>query len=705
MTDTTPHGQGDENRPEDTAQRAAAEDATQGTTGGAASTPDDSRRDDVSDTTTSDADQTDVIDHARANGTDVLSTAENPTDRYTAPYPTIDRDAASTASSGQGGYGQHGTPYGQADQGQAAQGQAAQEGSGQTSQYGERPRYGEYAQDQSGRSQSGQQTSQYGQGQYGQNQFGQSQYGDQGQYGQSQYGQGQQYGQDQGQYGQSQYGSQGQYGQNQYGQGRSQYGQSQYGQNQYGQGQNQYGQGQDQYGQYQSAAQPGSTQAPSSATSAFGDVDGSNQRNGHYFGAAATGTAAGAAAGSGAPTRTKEGRNKLVLPIVAGLVLAGLIGGGAGWAAGAAQGGGGTVVGSSSSQDGGNLTVNDYNNATVVTAVAAQATPSVVTINVSSGSEGGTGSGVVFSKDGYIVTNTHVVTLDGDSANGTITVTTSDGKIYPAKLVGTDPTVDLAVIKIDATDMKPISFADSTDLNVGDTAVAIGAPLGLSNTVTDGIVSTLNRSIQVTSSAPSQGGDSNEGGNGNGGPFDFWGNGDNGSSSSANTTVSLPVIQTDASINPGNSGGALLDSKGKLIGINVAIASAGSSQSSDSQSGSIGVGFSIPSNLVKRVANEIRENGSATHGLLGATVGDASEDAKATQMGALIKSVSSGGAAADAGLRKGDVVTKIGSATVSDATDLTAQVRYFAGGAKTTITYVRDGQTREADVTLGTYKS
>ncbi|NUU14484.1 PDZ domain-containing protein [Curtobacterium pusillum] len=389
---------------------------------------------------------------------------------------------------------------------------------------------------------------------------------------------------------------------------------------------------------------------------------------------------------------------------MAGLVVAGLVGGGAGWLAGSSQDGG-TVVGSSTSQGGGNLTVNDYNNATVVTAVAAQATPSVVTINVSSSSEAGTGSGVVFSKDGYIVTNTHVVTLDGDSSNGTITVTTSDGKIYPAKLVGTDPTVDLAVIKIDATDMKPITFADSSDLNVGDTAVAIGAPLGLSNTVTDGIVSTLSRSIQVTSSAPSEGGDSNEGGNGSsGGPFDFWGNGDNGSSSSANSTVSLPVIQTDASINPGNSGGALLDSKGKLIGVNVAIASASSSSDSTSQSGSIGVGFSIPSNLVKRVANEIKDNGAATHGLLGATVGDAAEDAKATQMGGLIKSVSSGGAAAKAGLQKGDVVTKIGSATVSDATDLTAQVRYFAGGAKTTITYIRGGETREANVTLGTYK-
>ncbi|MDM7891077.1 S1C family serine protease [Curtobacterium caseinilyticum] len=673
MTDTTPHGQGDENRPQDTDHRAAAEDATRVTSGEGTSTPDasgeptDRRTDD--DRTGHDGtghdgrghDRTDGTGRADAGETDVISAAgDHPTDRYTAPYPTF---------GGTDGSARQSSPYGSDNGGY---GQSSQS-TGPSGQYAQAP--GQYGQ---------------GQGSYGQG-------------GQEQYGQGQErYGQAQSQYGQG----------GGYGQGGSQYGSShgQYGQGQYGTGQGQYGSSQPRYGEYaqdsrygtnQSASYPGSAQAPSSA-SAFGDVDGTNQRNGHYFGAGTTGAASGAAVGTA--TSEKRGRNKLVLPVVAGLVLAGLVGGGAGWAAGASQAGGGTVIGNSSSQGGGNLTVNDYNNATVVTAVAAQATPSVVTINVSSGSEGGTGSGVVFTKDGYIVTNTHVVTLDGDSSNGTITVTTSDGKIYPAKLVGTDPTVDLAVIKVDATDMKPISFADSSGLNVGDTAVAIGAPLGLSNTVTDGIVSTLNRSIQVTSSAPSQGGDSNEGGNGNGGPFDFWGNGDNGSSSSAKTTVSLPVIQTDASINPGNSGGALLDSKGKLIGINVAIASAGSSQSSDAQSGSIGVGFSIPANLVKRVANEIRENGSATHGLLGATVGDASEDANATQMGALIKSVSSGGAASGAGLRKGDVVTKIGSATVSDATDLTAQVRFFAGGAKTTITYVRDGQTRETDVTLGTYK-
>ncbi|PYY62736.1 serine protease [Curtobacterium sp. MCSS17_011] len=599
-------------------------------------------------------------DETTPDHTDVIpSSTDHPTDRYTAPYPAV---SGESSGGQQGGYGQQTSPYGQ----QAPQ---PQNPYGQQSQQSQNP--------------------------YGQ----QSQYGQQAPQAQNPYGQQSQYGQQ----AQNPYGQQSQYGQH------SQYGQQS--QNPSGQ-QSQYGQPGAERPRYGEYAQPtsssapsssseyanASAQAPQSATSAFGDVDAANQRNGHYFSDDASGAAA--------TTTTKErsGRNRLLLPIIAGLVVAGLVGGGAGWLASSAANDGGSVVSSGSSQ-GGNLTVNDYDSATVVTAVAAQATPSVVTINVSASNEAGTGSGVVMSKDGYIVTNTHVVTLDGDSSNGRITVTTSNGKIYAGKLIGTDPTVDLAVIKIDANDLKPMEFADSSKLNVGDTAVAIGAPLGLSNTVTDGIVSTLNRSIQVTSSAPSEGGDSNEGGNGGSGPFDFWGNGDNGSSSSANTTVSLPVIQTDASINPGNSGGALLDSDGKLIGINVAIASAGSSSSSESAAGSIGVGFSIPSNLVKRVADEIKDNGSATHGLLGATVGDASEDASATQMGALIKSVSSGGAAAKAGLQKGDVVTKIGSATVSDATDLTAQVRYFAGGASTTISYLRDGQTRQADVKLGTFDS
>ncbi|WP_201788576.1 S1C family serine protease [Rathayibacter sp. VKM Ac-2630] len=342
------------------------------------------------------------------------------------------------------------------------------------------------------------------------------------------------------------------------------------------------------------------------------------------------------------------------------------------------------------------ITVNNAEDATTATAVAAKATPSVVTIAVSGGSSAGTGSGIVLSDDGYVLTNTHVVTLDGGVADAAVTVTTSDGRIYDATIVGTDPTLDLAVIKLtDASDLTPITFADSSEINVGDTAVAIGAPLGLSGTVTDGIVSALNRSIQVASSAaPDDSGDSSSGGTDSPFNFDIPGQAPQ---TQATSTISLPVIQTDAAINPGNSGGALLDSDGELIGVNVAIASAGSSSSGD-QSGNIGVGFAVPSAVAERIAKEIIENGSATHGLLGASVTDSTEDV----LGAAIREVTSGGAAQAAGLRAGDVVTGIDDTPITNASDLTAQVRARAAEADVRITYVRDGQSYELDATLGT---
>ncbi len=221
--------------------------------------------------------------------------------------------------------------------------------------------------------------------------------------------------------------------------------------------------------------------------------------------------------------------------------------------------------------------------------------------------------------------------------------------------------------------------------------------------MTDGIVSALNRSISIASSAAPKSSDGNGGGSSQN-PFNFdfpnQGGGSNQQSQSQGT-ISLPVIQTDASINPGNSGGALLDSKGQLIGINVAIASAGGSSSSGTQSGSIGVGFSIPSNVAKRISDELIKNGSATHGLLGASVGDASSDSKATTVGASVKSVTSGGAAASAGLQAGDVIVNFNGLPITDATDLTAQVRALAAGSKADVTYIRDGQTKTTTVTLG----
>jgi putative serine protease PepD len=279
--------------------------------------------------------------------------------------------------------------------------------------------------------------------------------------------------------------------------------------------------------------------------------------------------------------------------------------------------------------------------------------------------------------------------------------------------VGTDPVLDLAVIKLqNASGLTPATFANSDKVNVGDTTIAIGAPLGLSGTVTNGIVSALNRSIQIASSAAPKQDQQDNGGNGDNSPFNFWnfdqnGGGDgsgngNGGQSSAQSTISLPVIQTDAAINPGNSGGPLLNGKGEVMGINVAIASAGSSNDSSGQSGSIGVGFAIPSNVAQRVANDIIKDGKASSGLLGATVADSTSDSSATTVGALIKSVSSGGAAADAGLKAGDIVTNFNGKPITNATDLTAQVRALPGGAKASITYERGGQTQQTDVTLGT---
>ena len=354
------------------------------------------------------------------------------------------------------------------------------------------------------------------------------------------------------------------------------------------------------------------------------------------------------------------------------------------------------------------ITVNDTKSVNEITAVAAKASPSVVTISVASSNSGGTGSGIILSKDGYVLTNTHVVTLDGAAGNATVKVTTNDGRLLNATIVGTDPISDLAVIKIDGVnDLRPAEFADSSNLNVGDTAIAIGAPLGLAGTVTNGIVSALNRSITIASSAApnmtDQAPDPQQDPYGlfN---FDVPGQTPNASSSS---TIALSVIQTDAAINPGNSGGALLDSDGKVIGVNVAIASAGGSSAS-SQAGSIGVGFAIPANLAQRVADEIIANGSATHGLLGASVGDVTDEATSnTQsqvIGAVVKEISPGGAAAAAGLQVGDVITKLDGIPVTGKTDLTAQVRALAAGASAKVTYVRDGNASQADVTLGELK-
>jgi putative serine protease PepD len=330
------------------------------------------------------------------------------------------------------------------------------------------------------------------------------------------------------------------------------------------------------------------------------------------------------------------------------------------------------------------VVVNNTDSVNWVTGASSKALPSVVTISVSSANEGGSGSGVFLTADGYILTNAHVVTLSGASANPKVTVKTLDGKIYPADIVGTDPNNDLAVIKISAAGaFTPIEWADSSKVNVGDSVVALGAPLGLENSVTTGVISALNRTIQVASSDTSEDGSSLQ-----------WWNG------TGAAPVSLRVLQTDAAINPGNSGGALVNAQGQLIGINVAIATAGATTAS-SQSGSIGVGFAITSNIAKRIAEELMKDGKASHALLGAMVGNAGEETDGFSSGALVGELTPGGPGEKAGLKVGDIVTSFNGYKIDTAADLTAAVRAEPAGATATLEVTRGAEKIEITVVLG----
>ena len=329
------------------------------------------------------------------------------------------------------------------------------------------------------------------------------------------------------------------------------------------------------------------------------------------------------------------------------------------------------------------ITVNAPLQASEITAVAAKAMPSVVTIEVAGDTGAGSGSGVVIDERGYVMTNAHVVSIGAQEP--LVRVTMSDGRLFEAEVVGRDVLSDIAVIKIaDEGPFTVMAMGDSNRLNVGDQTIAIGAPLGLPGTVTSGIVSAINRSITVgASQVPGE----------EDGQFDF----DlPGGSPMVGTTISLPVIQTDASINPGNSGGALLNRDGELIGVNVAIASTGGQGS-----GSIGLGFAIPANFAYRIATEIISGAGASHGLLGALVTDAQSVATSTVTGAYIDSVTPGGAADAVGLRAGDIVTKFNGLPITNRIDLTAQVRTLPGGTTATMTYVRAGNSYTVEVTLG----
>jgi putative serine protease PepD len=304
-----------------------------------------------------------------------------------------------------------------------------------------------------------------------------------------------------------------------------------------------------------------------------------------------------------------------------------------------------------------------------VAAVARALLPSVVSITVTAARQQDGGTGVILSADGEILTNNHVV--EAAASTGTIAVTFSNRKTVTPTKVGRDPTSDLAVIKAAETSgLHPATLGDDSNLAVGQQVVAVGSPLGLSNTVTSGIISAVNRPVCTQ--------------NCNGG---------------GNTPTVLDAIQTDAAINPGNSGGPLVDMAGRVIGINSAIATL--DQLSIGQSGNIGVGFAIPISEAKRVIAELEKSGHASHALIGIGVNDSVDSALHVPNGARIVSVTSGGPADKAGLAVGDILVRFGDRRVVDADSLIAATHAAAPNSTVTITYLRGGKQATAQVTLG----
>jgi putative serine protease PepD len=293
--------------------------------------------------------------------------------------------------------------------------------------------------------------------------------------------------------------------------------------------------------------------------------------------------------------------------------------------------------------------------------VAAAVLPSVVSVQVATGTGQGTGSGVVLSSDGLILTNNHVVEVA--ASGGDVVVSFQDGTTATATVVGLDPLTDLAVLQAeDVSGLTPATLGSSSDLAVGEQVVAIGSPLGLDGTVTTGIVSALERPVRTTDAGPD------------------------------GSTV-IDAVQTDAPINPGNSGGPLVNMAGEVVGINSAIATAPGSQ------GSIGLGFSIPVDQARPIAEELRDSGTATHARLGVSVGNTTDGSP----GALVAAVEPGGSADSAGLQEGDVVTRVGERLLADGDELVAAVRSYRPGDSVEVTVSSGGDTRTVEITLGSH--
>ncbi|MFD9500918.1 S1C family serine protease [Streptomyces sp. NPDC060035] len=373
--------------------------------------------------------------------------------------------------------------------------------------------------------------------------------------------------------------------------------------------------------------------------------------------------------------RKRRAASGLVAAVAVAALVAGGVGGALGyWAADRSDTGsssGSTTVAASNSPK-------DFKRAAgTVAGVAADALPSVVTIDAQSGDgEGGTGTGFVYDKEGHILTNNHVVASAAD--NGQLTATFSDGKKYDAEVVGRAQGYDVAVLKLkNAPDgLTPLPLGDSEKVAVGDSTIAIGAPFGLSNTVTTGIISAKDRPVA---------------------------SGDG----SSNNNSYMSALQTDASINPGNSGGPLLDAGGAVIGINSAIQSTTGGGTGQSQAGSIGLGFAIPVNQAKNVAEQLIKTGEPVYPVIGATVTMEEKTGGATisdQGAAGTPAVTPNGPAAKAGLKAGDVITKFNDTVVESGPTLIGEIWTHKPGDKVTLTYKRDGKTATAELILGERK-
>lgn len=413
--------------------------------------------------------------------------------------------------------------------------------------------------------------------------------------------------------------------------------------------------------------QPGSAQpeygpvpgqyAPGSGLYAQGGGQGSagsyGAGGGHPYGAGPS--AGGHAGGFGPPPQAPPQRRGLGALVAVGLVAA-LLGGGVGGAVGASLAG---SSGGSPGVLGAPLPEPDATSTPLgpVEAVAQRVLPSVVRLLVEGPTGAGEGSGMVLSADGLILTNNHVV--DSVAGGGSILAVFQDGTTAPAEIVGLDPGSDLAVIRAQGVSgLTPIEFGDSDAVRVGQQVVAFGSPLGLGGTVTTGIISAVDRAVSV------------------------------GEESGASEATVLSALQTDAAINPGNSGGPLTDLQGRVVGINSVIATTGA------EGGSIGVGFAIPVNQARRTAQELEATGRATRAILGAGVNAGPGQELG---GAVLKSIVPGGPADLAGIRPGQVVTRVGDRVVTGGNDLIAAVRENAPGDR--VTLVVDGQ--PVDVTLG----